>query len=542
MGWPNRGLIHRPVVMGTRGLVTSANALASMAGLRILLAGGNAVDAAVATAAALNVCEPYMSGIGGGGYMLIYTARDRRLRVLDYNGPSPWAAAPAAFATVEEKDRGAKAPIVPGAIGGWLTALETAGTMDRATVFAPVIEYAERGVPVTLKAANFIGAGSSRLTPEAQAVFCSTGDPPVSGTLLRQRQLAETYRQLVAEGASAFYGGTLGERVVASLAAQGGILAMRDLDGWRPEWQEPATTTYRGYDIASVPPPGMAFQCLQTLNILEGFDLAASGQNSAETLHLLIEAMKLSVADHIAYAGRPDIPIDGLLSKEYAAHRRALIDPARAHKSEGERFGGLTGADIIAAGAPGDFTRECTTHFDVVDSDGNAVSVTQSLGAFFGSGVMAGDTGIMLNNFLFWSELDPASAAVVTPHKRMGTRMSPVAISRDGRLFGMIGTPGSYGIPQTTAQMISNVIDHGFSIQAAIEAPRVRTYMGTTIDIEGRVPEEVRTELTRRGHDLRILPDWSPAVGGGQGFMVDPESGVLMGGADPRRDGYAIAF
>lgn len=212
MGWPNKGLVHRPVVMGTRGLVTSANALASMAGVRILLAGGNAVDAAVATAAALNVCEPYMSGVGGGGYMLLYTARDHRLRVLDFNGPSPWAATPAAFATAEEKDRGPKAPIVPGAIGGWLTALESAGTMDRATVFAPVIEYAERGVPVTIKTAAFIAAGAGRLTPEARAVFCPTGDAPAPGTILRQPQLAATYRQLVAEGARAFYGGTLGAR------------------------------------------------------------------------------------------------------------------------------------------------------------------------------------------------------------------------------------------------------------------------------------------------------------------------------------------
>lgn len=265
--------------------------------------------------------------------------------------------------------------------------------------------------------------------------------------------------------------------------------------------------------------------------------MAASGQNSGETLHLVTEALKLSVADRIAYAGRPDIPIGDLLSKEYAAHRRELIDRDRAHLSEGERFGGLTGPDIIGAGTPGDFSRECTTHFDVVDGEGSAVSVTQSLGAFFGSGAMAGDTGIMLNNFLFWAELDPASAAaVVAPHKRMGTRMAPVAISRDGRLFVMIGTPGSYGIPQTT-QMISNVLDHGFSIQAAIEAPRIRTYSGTTIDIEGRVPEDVRAELTRRGHDLRVIPDWSPAVGGGQGIMIDPESGVLMGARTPGETG-----
>jgi len=281
---------------------------------------------------------------------------------------------------------------------------------------------------------------------------------------------------------------------------------------------------------------------LQTLNILEGFDLAAAGQNSADTLHLLAEALKLAVADRVAYAGRPDIPIKGLLSKSYAAQRRALIDPARAQPSEGERFGGLTGPGVIAAGTLEDLRRECTTHFDVVDAAGNAVAVTQSLGAVFGSGVMAGDTGIMLNNFLFWAELDPASPAVVAPNKRLGTRMAPVAILRDEQLFAMLGTPGSFGIPQTTTQMISNLIDHEFNIQAAIEAPRIRTYAGTTIDIEDRVPEAVRAELTRRGHDLRLIGDWSAGVGGGQGFMIDPDSGALLGGADPRRDGYAMAI
>lgn len=542
MGWANRGLVHRPVVMGTRGLVTSANALASLAGLRILMAGGNAIDAAVATAAALNVCEPYMSGIGGGGYLLLRTANDRRLRVLDYNGPAPWAATPAAFANPAEKDRGPKAPIVPGAIGGWLTALDEAGTLDRATVFAPAIEYAEQGVPVTLKAAAFMAMGAQRLTPEARAVFCPGGTPPAAGSILKQPQLAATYQQLAADGAGAFYGGPLGERVIAALAAQGGLISQRDLADWRPEWQEPATTTYSGYQIASVPPPGQGFQNLQTLNILEGFDLAASGQNSADTLHLLAEALKLAVADRVAYAGRPDIPIKGLLSKGYATQRRALIDPARAQLSEGERFGGLTGPGVIAAGTLEDLRRECTTHFDVVDAAGNAVAVTQSLGAVFGSGVMAGDTGIMLNNFLFWAELEPASPAVVAPNKRMGTRMAPVAILRDEQLFAMLGTPGSFGIPQTTTQMISNLIDHEFNIQAAIEAPRIRTYAGTTIDIEDRVPEAVRAELTRRGHDLRLIGDWSAGVGGGQGFMIDPDSGALLGGADPRRDGYAMAF
>lgn len=542
MGWANRGLVHRPVVMGTRGLVTSANALASLAGLRILLAGGNAIDAAVATAAALNVCEPYMSGIGGGGYLLLRTANDRRLRVLDYNGPAPWAATPSAFAEPAEKDRGPKAPIIPGAIGGWLTALEEAGTLDRATVFAPAIEYAEQGVPVTLKAAAFMAMGAQRLTPEARAVFCPGGTPPAAGSILKQPQLAATYRQIAADGAGAFYGGPLGERVIAALATQGGLISQRDLADWRPEWQEPVTTTYRGYQVASVPPPGQGFQNLQTLNILEKFDLAAAGQNSADTLHLLAEALKLAVADRVAYAGRPDISLKGLLSKGYAAQRRALIDPTRAQLSEGERFGGLTGPGVIAAGTLEDLRRECTTHFDVVDAAGNAVAVTQSLGAVFGSGVMAGDTGIMLNNLSYWFDFEEDSPNAIGPHKKIEMCMAPAAIyGPDGQLFMAIGTPGSFGILQTTPQMIANVLDHGYNIQAAIEAPRFRVFAGTELHLEGRFPEDVRNDLAALGHGVNVLEDWSWSVGGGHGILIDPDTGARYGGADPRRDGVALA-
>ena len=542
MAWPNRGLAHRPVVMGRRGMVASAHPLASLAGLRMLMQGGNAVDAAVATAAALNVVEPFMSGLGGDGYLLLYTARDRRLRALDYVGRSAHAAGPAAVADPDEKERGPKSAFVPGAPSGWLTALEEHGRLDPATVFAPAIEYAEGGVPLTIKGAGFFASGADRLSPEARAVFLPSGEVPAPGTLLRQPQLAATYRELARGGRESFYRGPLAERILAFLDARGALLAPRDFADFRAEWQETAGVTYRGYEVRTLLPPCSGFQYLQTLNILEGFDLAASGHNTAATIHTMAEAMKLAIADRIAYAARPDVPLAGLLAKEYAERRRALIDPQRARPGEGERHGEARAPDAVPAGDPARYAYEHTTHFDAVDEEGNAVSVTQSLGAVFGSGVLLGDTGILLNNLAYWFDLDPASPNALGPHKKIEMCMAPAAVFRDGRLLLVIGTPGSFGILETTPQMIANVLDHGYSVQAAIEAPRFRTFAGTRIDVETRVPAPVRAELARLGHQVEVLPDYSWAVGGGQGILIDPDSGARMGGADPRRDGYAIGW
>lgn len=275
---------------------------------------------------------------------------------------------------------------------------------------------------------------------------------------------------------------------------------------------------------------------------MEAYDLAAAGQNTTNTIHLMAEAMKLAVADRIAYAAREDIPIAGLLDRQYAADRRAMIDPKRAAASEGERYMGPPPAGSIPAGEPTRSLKECTTHFDVIDGQGNAISVTQSLGDGFGSGVMLGDTGMMLNNFNYWFDLQPDSPNVIAPRKKIEMCMAPSAVLRGDDLFMVIGTPGSFGILETTPQMISNVLDHGFSIQAAIEAPRFRTYEGTILECEARIPKTVRDELLVMGHTPRLIDDYSYLVGGGHGIMIDPDSGALLGGADPRRDGYALGW
>src|SRR6478752_3403626 len=279
MTWANRGTAYRPVVMGRRGMVASAHALASGAGLRILQQGGDAVDAAVATAATLNVVEPYMSGIAGCGYMLVYRAKERTLQVLDYMGPSAAASNPAEFSSHDEMTYSPKSPLVPAACAGWLTALERYGKLDRAAVFAPAIEHAEMGVPITLKNAMFYKAGfdSGQLSAETKAVFMPGEAVPAPGSVIAQPLLAKTFREVVAGGHETFYRGELGKRIVAALQERGGYLSDDDLSTYQPTWQEPISTTYRGFEIACPPLPCSGVQYLETFNLLSRFDLAASG-------------------------------------------------------------------------------------------------------------------------------------------------------------------------------------------------------------------------------------------------------------------------
>lgn len=542
MPWYNFGPTTRPMATGARGMVTAAHPLASLAGVRTLLAGGNAIDAAVAVAAALNVCEPYMSGLGGDGYMLVHTARDEKLHALDYVGRSPYAATADAFADPGEKEDGPKASLVPGAPGGWLAAHERFGSLPLDQIFAPAIEYAEGGVPLTVKGATFYGMGEGKLDAVASATFFPNGRPPRAGEIIKQPALAATYRALAVDGADAFYRGALGERVLGAIRAAGGLLTDRDFADFTPEWQEPIGTTYRGYAIRTVPPPCSGFQYLAGLNLLEGYDMAAAGHNSAAAVHLAVESFKLAIADRIVYAARPDIPIGGLIAKSYAHRRRNEISPAFVGLSEGERYGGRPGPEFVQAGVPRHDDHENTTHFDVVDAEGNAVSVTQSLGAPFGSGVMAGNTGIMLNNLAYWFDLEADSPNAIGPHRKIEMCMAPAAVyAPDGQLFMVIGTPGSFGILQTTPQMIANVIDHGYNIQAAIEAPRFRVFAGTELHLEGRFPESTRADLAALGHGVKTIEDWSWSVGGGHGILIDLDTGARYGGADPRRDGAALA-
>jgi gamma-glutamyltranspeptidase / glutathione hydrolase len=299
--------------------------------------------------------------------------------------------------------------------------------------------------------------------------------------------------------------------------------------------------TYRDAEVVSVPPPFSAFQMLQTLNILEGYDVRGFGLNSEAYLHHLIEAIKLASADRLAYAYGGDVPIRGLLSKAYAAAQRARIGESAA-VSEGERYDPVRLPGQIGEGHPANFQHEQTTHFACADATGSVVSLTQTLGVPFGSGFAVPGTGIVLNNILKWMDLQPESPNALRPGRQAGTMMSPTQVFRDGAFALSIGTPGSYGILQTQAQMIANVLEFGLDVQEAIEAPRVRVYRDRLVDAEARIGADVRQALERRGHRVNDIGDWSWIVGGGQGIARDPESGALMAGADPRRDGYALGI
>lgn len=529
----------RPVVAGLHGAVASAHPLASQAGLEVLRSGGNAVDAIVATAAALNVVEPYMSGIGGVGFLMLHTGNGETT-TLNFSGNTPAAATPDQY-TPERQDVGPCACLIPGSIAGWLEALRAHGTRSATEVFEPAIHLAEEGFPLHPLNVRLIEQTLPRLNPAAAEVYKKT--PRRIGSILRQSDLARSLRAIAKHGADYFYRGPVALKITNYVQSQGGLLAQDDLAGYEPEWQTPVAVNYRGFEIKTCPPNCEGFQILQTLKLLESTDLRSLGHNSADFIHLLSEAMKLATADRIRWSGDPKfhkIPLERLLSEEYVAQRRDLIDRNKASRSEGERWQGATTGGAVPPGR----VDGLTTHLCAVDSLGNVASITQSLGNGFGSGVMVPETGIMLNNLLFWTEIDPncATPNLMQPGKQWSCPMAPVHVLGESGFWFSIATPGSYGILQTTVQMLLNIVEFSADPQLAIEAPRFRVFEGTRMQIEDRVPVVDRDELTARGHALELIGDYSMLVGGGQCVMIDPNSKTRLAGADPRRDGYAVAY
>jgi gamma-glutamyltranspeptidase/glutathione hydrolase len=551
--------------MGRRGVVAAAHPLAAMAGIEVLLQGGSAIDAALATSFALHVVEPYMSSPGGVATLLALHRGRREAAVSAGRMP---AAADASRVTAEDLKAGPRSIGVPGLVAATLGLHERYGKMPRAAAMAPAIRLAEEGFPLTVKNVEFFRKARPQLahSAEAERTFLVGGEVPRVGTVLVQKDLGATLRQLAEGGVEAFYRGPIARAIARTMEAHGGWITEADLAAYQPTWGAPLGIAFRGHEVCVPPPPTNALQSIPTLHLLEGFDLRGMGHNSVEYLHHFIEAAKVASADRVGLdVLHPDAPIAGLISPRYAAHRRALIDPRRAGVSGGERWSAerLAGeilpgrpSDFVVAGPgataaawpPGsgadrpDFAKEHTTHFAVADGDGTVVTVTQTLGSPFGSGVMVPGTGMLLNNLLMWADLEPGSPAALRGGAPMQTRMAPTQVFRDGTFLLSIGTPGSYGILQTTPQMLLNVVEFGMTVQEAIEAPRVRAYRDRLVDVEGRIPASVRDGLAAHGHQVNVIEDWSWVVGGGQGIRRDPESGALQGGADPRRDGYALAI
>jgi len=530
----------RPVVAGRNGAVASAHPLATAAGLRMLQQGGNAVDALVAMAVTLGVVEPYMSGPAGVGMMLLCQP-DGTGSTLNFSGHAPAQATPDKF-TPQTQDQGIRSCLVPGNVAGWFEALRRHGSMPAEEIFAPAIDLAENGFPLHPFNVVLIAAALPRLNSVGLEIY---GDTPLRiGAVLRQADLAESLRRLVADGADEFYRGELARQIADYVQSSGGLLTYEDLAGFEAEWETPIATDYHSLSVRTCGPNSEGFQILQTLKLLESFDLPSLGHNSARYIHLVSEAVKLAVADRIRWAGDPrfsPVPLEQLFDDDYIEARRKEIDLTNASRSEGERWRGpRVDGDVVPGNCDG-----LTTHLSAVDASGMVASLTQSLGNTFGSAVAVPKTGLFLNNFASWCEIDPSCPTpnLIEPGKRWACCLSPVHVLRDeDRFWFSMATPGSYGILHTTVQMLLNVIEFGADPQSAIEAARFRVFEETRMQIENRVDASVREELTRQGHALETVGEFSYLVGGGQSVMIDPESAARLGGADPRRDGYALAY
>ena len=583
----------RPAALGRRGMVASANPLATQAGLRMLAAGGNAVDAVVATAVAVTVVEPYFSGLGGIGIAVI-TPPGGETRTLNFMGRSPDHARAEMF-TEETQDLGPMAPMVPGIVAGWARLHGEFGRLPIAQVLEPAIELADGGAPVTRFDVERSAVAVDRLRPhpDAARTYLNDGRPYKAGETLRQPGLAATLRTLAGEGWGAFYDGALGRTIATYLSEHGGLITEDDLRRY-PEsltWEPPLRAMYRGYELRTPPPPSSAVQILQTLRILEAFDLDELEHLGPDYVAVLAEAIRLARMDSAAHVADPlfvEVPLSWMLGDERIRELRAEVtrrlEGARG-RSRRERGGRSNRADRpgvrrrIAARRRGGRIRRArpapersTTHLAAADESGLAVNITQTLGSSYGSGVVIGRTGIAMNNGHHWCTLIPGDRKELKPGKRRESPTSPVHAfglhgapggptrsfgidplgpahaAKGGRLAFMIGTPGSYGIPQTTAQMIINLVDFGKNIQDAIAAPRFRWQddVGDPLPpkvllLEGRFPPAVRKALAARGYRLEILEDWSMRVGGGQGIVFRDDR-WMMGGADPRRNGYAMGW
>ncbi len=529
---------------GAHGVVAAAKPEASQVGIDVLKAGGNAVDAAVATGFALGVLEPNASGIGGGGFMIVKMADMKDAVVIDFRSTAPAAAKPDMY-TLDEKGRpvdnasveGGLASAVPGEVRGLLHAFDQYGSkrLTRAQVLQPAIDHAERGIPVTVNLAQIIkdNFGKLRKYEHGLTIYAKDGFPPEVGDTITNPDLARTLRAIQAQGADAIYKGEIAAKIVAEVRRRGGILTLEDLANYQVKVRAPVSGTYRGYTVLTAPPPSGGTQVLQLLNILEGFDLAALGEQTPSTAHVLAEACKLVFADRARYAADPDfvqVPYLALASKPYARERAALIKPD-AVMSE------------VAPGQPRTYESGSTTHFSVMDEAGNMVAVTKTINMFFASGVVVPGTGIIMGDDMDDFDLKPGGLNAIAPGKRMLSSMSPtLVLDPQGRSFMAIGSPGATRIIPTLAQVISNVIDRGMPIQQAINAPRL--YQGRTgaLAMEGRYSINAYKGLVALGHTVTVSADYDAAFGGVHAVMIDRATKTLHGGADPRRDGQAAGY
>jgi gamma-glutamyltranspeptidase / glutathione hydrolase len=524
---------------GSRGMVVSNHPLASAAGAEMLAAGGNAIDAAIATLFTLTVVEPMMVGIIGGGMAHIRLA-DGTHRFIDGQSTVPLAVRPDTyrskpgsahdvFDTVDHENlNGPKAVATPGSLKAWCETLHRFGTMSLADVMQPAIKHAARGYAATPYLHECITDGAEQMLKDKpiSAIYLPDGKPLNAGERVVQSEYAETLKYISQHGAAALYSGPLGDILVDYMKAHGGFVAREDLTSYKTVERAPIRADYRGWEILGPPPPAASgVHITQMLNILEGYDMTAKGFGTAETIHLLAEVLKIAFADRAAASGDPDfikVPVQRLTSKEYASERRGAIDLSRAQKwSAGV-------AQLESAH---------TTHMTAADTMGNVVATTQTINNLFGARILIPGLGAVPNNYMNLYDPRPGHALSLAPGKRVTTSMSPMMALRHGKLVYALGLPGGKRIFPSALQALINLIDHGMSLQEAVEAPRVWTE-GNALEVEFAVPESVRAKLTSWGHKVAAVP----TVAGGMNAIQFHEDGTLTGAACWRADGTPIGL
>ena len=525
----------RPMIGSVHGMVASAHPLATQAGARILASGGNAFDAIAAVASTLNVVEPFMSGLAGMGMATCYIAKEKRIRCLDFVPPVPEKLPVERFKDREDLARGPLACGTPGNLAGWCEMVKTHGRKSLPEVFAPAIAIARDGFALTDLGTYCFNSSAPEIKPykdfyDGWARNYLGGGEVSRGQVIKQPDLARTYEAIAAEGPGYLYGGKLGKAIVKHLASIGGTLTETDLEGVRPQWLDPIAVSYRGLKVHSVPPPAESFQYLLTLAILDGFDFRKMERNGIDHVDTVFRAIRLAAGVRIARNRPSPEALKEILSS-------AEVETLRKRVKDGKPVEGLTEQWLPTKPDP---NKEHTTSFSVADAEGNVICLTQSLGAKFGCGVVVPDTGVCLNNFLYWGEVHPEGAAYMRPGSPLALCLAPSVSTRGGKPVLALGTPGSYGISQTQTQVMVQHTDYGLLMQDAVEEPRGRLWDGKKVQVESRMPAATVEGLRKRGHEVEVVEPWTWVVGGMHGIAIDPETGSKIGGCDPRRDGYCV--
>ncbi|WP_028401302.1 gamma-glutamyltransferase [Ectobacillus panaciterrae] len=536
----------------TQGIVSASHPLAAEAGKKILEQGGNAVDAAAAIQLSLNAVEPMMSGIGGGGFMMIYRKDENKITMIDSREVAPKNVTPELFldekgkpVPFNERHTSGKAVAVPGTIKGVETALEKYGTMKLSQVIEPAVEQAEKGIKVNWSMAQYINENVEKLQKYQTAanVFVPNGKPLKEGNILVQPDLAKTLKLIQQQGSKAFYTGEIGEALVKEVQKRGGAMTTEDLKNYVVKEREPVKSNYRGFEVVSAAPPSSGGLTVQEiLKLMEGYDVQKMGVNSPEYLHHLTEAMHLAYADRAAYMADEDfydVPTKGLLDEEYIKERRKLINPkkATADVKEGDpwKYEGKESSSQVKVKEEHPIGQ--TTHFSVMDKWGNMVSYTTTIEQVFGSGIMVPDYGFMLNNEMTDFDATPGGVNQVEPGKRPRSSMSPTFLLKDGQPFMAIGSPGGPTIIASVVETIMNVIDHQMPIQEAILTPRIYSGGYPTVRWEPGIDQNTRLELMAKGHAFEEKPE---NIGNVQAVIFDYENGKMYGGADNTREGTVL--